>query len=253
MADIQETSLPLWKWLEHKAGAGLKPAVAHVGPMILAAPPELQLYTLLKRWSPYIAFAEPNPPVVQALSEELPFKGFNRRDYTIVKAALCGTDEKKVPFYVLPPRFFQKHSKFRPVPFSMFSSLNESFVRQNFKNVFHNFWNDYTEEEWKAFEKEYVEPIGVRCVTAASFLREARMAPADVDVLIVDAPSYDLELVLMFLALPGLHPAYLRFHWIDNWSRKTAALTRTVQDLSKRNYTVYQDGADVVAVYTPTR
>eukprot|EP00420_Gonyaulax_spinifera_P015529 CAMPEP_0197902588 /NCGR_PEP_ID=MMETSP1439-20131203/53833_1 /TAXON_ID=66791 /ORGANISM="Gonyaulax spinifera, Strain CCMP409" /LENGTH=443 /DNA_ID=CAMNT_0043523633 /DNA_START=69 /DNA_END=1400 /DNA_ORIENTATION=+ len=248
LADVNETGLPLWSWFEHKRRAGYKPAIVHVGPMDLSAPSDIKLYHLVKQFEPYGVFVEPNPPMVKALRKALEPLGFKKGHSTVIRSAACTTDEPHVPLYRMAPAFFKAHPQFGPVPFSMFSSLNRSYVEVSFLNTFPSVWSTYQEPEWKALGKEYIEALPVRCVSPLTILREARLPPSSVDALVIDAEGVDVELVGMFLQLPKFAPAWIQFEWIDQFKSKADLLGQIVRDLSKRGYKVYQDGSDLIAV-----
>mmetsp|Transcript_144924 Transcript_144924/g.449902 ORF Transcript_144924/g.449902 Transcript_144924/m.449902 type:complete len:250 (-) Transcript_144924:51-800(-) len=233
--------------------------VVHIGPADLMD----EDYSMYRRFGPLlnssgrVVLVEPHPGQRRRLMDRIG-EVHHSGTVSLLPAAVCPSPGDGATFFRISDAFFKE---FRDYAFYMryWASLSKGhLIRETqFFNSNQKVWlfkalgifpTNFPETslEWEP----YIEEAPVRCFTPAGLLAHAGVAPHDVDVLLLDAEGYDVELMPLFLALDGFSPATIMFEWHlhANNVTKIEALVRLVRALHTRGYDIHRHNHDVVAV-----
>merc|ERR1712151_1460271 len=135
-----------------------------------------------------MVFVEPTPSTVTALHSTLAGLGVEGRS-RVLETAACTENAAQVPFFEVPRQGTGS------------GSVGNSLLREAV---------DETQQRWGGLAAQETR---VRCTTPSKLLQEAGIGPGTLDVLVIDTEGMDLELVDLFLAIPGLAPVVVQFEW----------------------------------------
>lgn len=246
------------RFAEKATSGGKKPVYFHIGPMDLSKPGELDdLQEMAKQWSPKLLFVEANPAMVRRLRKRLGEPAFESSQASVLDAAACPEAAGAAPFYRVSENITREFPRLRLADFAQVSSLDRESTVSGVLGLFHEPGANpqYSWEEWQSFVS-YVEAVEVRCLTPESLFTEMGVDAEDIDTFIVDAEGFDNKLVNQALALHDFRPAFIEFKYCCTPRQLQEGfvegnLTRTVRELKRSGYDVYQLSVSVVAVLPP--
>jgi len=161
------------------------------------------LRMFLARPGLHAVLLEPNPVVFKMLQDNLKAQLETTEHILVMNAAVTNKSFDSVPFYVVSPRLIRDFPRFEHFHWARYqlSSMDWAHVAKH--------------HEYLALSRDkfatYIDKIDVRALTPADVLTKAALEPGAVDLLVVDAEGYDVEIVTAFLLLDAFNPKIIIF------------------------------------------
>eukprot|EP00415_Alexandrium_ostenfeldii_P000041 UN0041 len=262
--EIERMHATLSLRMTSRAKNGTQPLVLHVGPADLDDE-DLGMYTRLAKplqeTHGKVAFVEPHPFLRAKLQNRIrTIPNADQLSLNVLPVALCPSDRNST-LYKISDRFFRDFKETGWLYLIRYwAGLDKEhllrelqiFCNQTGKVWFfkatHIFPKNFpsTLDAWMP----YIEALPVRCLSPVSLLKEAKAGPESVEILIVDAEGYDVELVNMFMALDAFTPSAVMFEWHLHATNpsKLESLVKLSRMLHARGYDVHRHNHDVIAI-----
>eukprot|EP00747_Dinoflagellata_sp_TGD_P221381 gnl/TRDRNA2_/TRDRNA2_93221_c0_seq1.p1 gnl/TRDRNA2_/TRDRNA2_93221_c0~~gnl/TRDRNA2_/TRDRNA2_93221_c0_seq1.p1 ORF type:complete len:355 (+),score=43.53 gnl/TRDRNA2_/TRDRNA2_93221_c0_seq1:57-1121(+) len=244
--------------------------ILHIGPSELYEH-EISVYQMVSQIKPSahrFILVDPNEYALNETVQHFQNASIDMTNVKVVNAAICDEEKSDMAFYGFFDELFKHFPDALRHKFylSHLGSLSKDSILGLFDpegNWQENFTSWSTAVLGKSisleeFQNNHIEEKRVQCHTPTSLLRATGTDPADVQVLVVDAEGYDLEILGHFLRIADFSPNLIQFEWGFHVSADAAASGNSehaelISRLAEHGYDAYRAGHDILAFKVESR